>query len=333
MVLAIRSNFPRNVFELMGRDENSATYALGWALERSPCLASAFASRIAGSPVDSSEIRISLQTHGEDRGFTDMEIRCGSELHAIVEAKQGFAVPTSRQLSRYRPRLDTEPADARALVSVSALPAPIARRRLPAEIGGVPIKHLSWGNIRGLANEARRSAGSVAERLWLSELVLHLESYAAMNRTRSNMVWVVSLSSDPMRTDGPRTWIQVVEEDRRYFHPVGDGGVVEPPNYIAFRHGGELRSVHRIVSFDIVTDLSTVDPTWVATNADHFVYTLGPAMLPARRMGAAGPNDTIKRATRVWCAIDTLLTGEFDQLGQARDETTRRIAAAEADNE
>lgn len=40
MTLAIRALFPTNVFQLMGKDENSATYALGWALERSPSLAS-----------------------------------------------------------------------------------------------------------------------------------------------------------------------------------------------------------------------------------------------------------------------------------------------------
>lgn len=56
MTLAIRASFPKNVFELMGKDENSATYALGWTLERSPCLASILAERLAGKPIDARDI-------------------------------------------------------------------------------------------------------------------------------------------------------------------------------------------------------------------------------------------------------------------------------------
>lgn len=33
----------------------------------------------------------------------------------------------------------------------------------------------------------------------------------------------------------------------------------------------------------------------------------------------------------VWCAIDTLLSGEFKSFGEARDKTKRRLAAAAAE--
>ena len=333
MTLAIRASFPKNVFELMGKDENSATYALGWTLERSPALASILAERLAGKPIDATDMRVALQTHGEDRGFTDMELRCGDELHAILEAKQGFTLPSMDQLRRYRPRLDAEPASRRVLVSVAALSESIAIRRLPSDIGGVPVMHVSWGAIRGMAKAARQQAGSFEEKLWLRELIKHLEGYAAMERTRDNMVYVVSLGSDPMRENGKRTWIDVVEQDGRYFHPVGNNWPAQPPNYVAFRYRGQVQSIHRIESHDIVFDVSTVDPTWASTNVDHFVYTLGPAMRPPAKLGAAGNDDTIKRSARVWCAIDTLLSGEFKQLGEARDETKRRLAEAEASDE
>jgi hypothetical protein len=333
MTLAIRASFPKNVFELMGKDENSATYALGWALERSPVLASLVAQKLAGKVVNAAKMRVALQHHGEDRGFTDMELRCADELHAVLEAKQGFSLPSVEQLTRYRPRLDAEPASRRVLVSVSALSENIANRRLPPDIGGVLVKHLSWGAIRGMAKAARQSASSLEEKLWLRELVNHLEGYAAMERLRDNMVYVVSLSSDPMRKDGKRTWIDVVEKDGRYFHPVGNSWPAQPPNYIAFRYGGQLQSIHRIENHDIVFDVSTVDPTWASTSIDHFVYTLGPAMRPPTRLKAAGTQDTIKRSARVWCAIDTLLTGEFRHLGEARDETKRRLVEAESGDE
>lgn len=333
MTLAIRSSFPKTVFELIGKDENSATYALGWTLERSPCLAAILAKRLAGQAIDASDIRVALQTHGHDRGFTDMEIRCSGELHAILEAKQGFELPSVEQLRRYRSRLEIEPAACRLLVSVSAVTQSIAARWLPSHIDGAPVAHLSWGSIRGMAKAARRQAGSLEEKLWLRELIRHLEGYAAMEKTRDNLVYVVSLSSDPMRGDSKRTWIDVVEKDGRYFHPVGNNWPMQPPNYIAFRYQGQVRSVHRIEGHDIVFDVSTVDPTWASTDEDHFVYTLGPAMRPAKTLKAAGPDDKVKRSARVWCAIDTLLTGQFDQLGKARDETKRRLEAAEESNE
>lgn len=333
MTLAIGASFPKNVFELMGKDENSATYALGWALERSPALASILAEKLAAKAIEAAEMRVELQTHGEDRGFTDMDLRCGDELHAILEAKQGFSLPRMDQLRRYRPRLDAEPASRRVLVSVSAISESIANRRLPSDIGGVPVMHLSWGAIRGMAKAARQRAGGFEEKLWLRELINHLEGYAAMERTRDNMVYVVSLGSNPMREDSKRTWIDVVEKDGRYFHPVGNTWPAQPPNYIAFRYRGQVQSIHRIESHDIVFDVSTIDPTWAATDVDHFVYTLGPAMRPATKLGAAGTEDSIKRSARVWCAIDTLLTGEFKQLGEARNETKRRLFEAEASDE
>lgn len=38
---------------------------------------------------------------------------------------------------------------------------------------------------------------------------------------------------------------------------------------------------------------------------------------------------SVKHSARVWCAIDTLLSEQFEQLGEARDETNRRAKAAE----
>lgn len=333
MTLAIRASFPKNVFELMGKDENSATYALGWSLERSPALAAILADKLAAKAINAAEMRVELQTHSEDRGFTDMELRCGDELHVILEAKQGFALPSMDQLRRYRPRLDVEPASRRVLVSVSAISDRIACRRLPSDIGGVPVMHLSWDAIRGMAKAARQRAGGFEEKLWLRELINHLKGYAAMERTQDNMVYVVSLSSKLMRGDSKRTWIDVVEQDGHYFHPVGKTWPAQPPNYIAFRYRGQVQSIHRIERHDIVFDVSTVDPAWATTDVDHFVYTLGPAMRPATRLGAGGPEDSIKRSARVWCAIDTLLTGEFKQLGEACDETKRRLVEAEASDE
>lgn len=52
-------------------------------------------------------------------------------------------------------------------------------------------------------------------------------------------------------------------------------------------------------------------------------------MKPPKPLPAGGPSDSVKRNARVWCAIDTLLSGQFKQLGEARDETSRRVRDAE----
>lgn len=331
MTLSVRGTFPGNVFELFGKHENSATYALGWVLDRCPHFAELLVGSIAGTAIDTDDAVITLQKTGDDQGYTDVEIRCGPSFHAILEAKQGWHLPGLQQLRRYRPRLSQHGGHdgAHRLVSVSAASAELARLRLPAEVDGVPLIHLSWGTLRGMARKARHRASSLEEKLWLQHFIHHLENYTAMQRTRDNMVYVVSVGSGPVRPGSAHTWIDVIESDGCYFHPVGNHWPAQPPNYVGFRYRGKLQSVHRIKSHEIVLNLADKNAQWCDTKEDHFVYTLGPAMQPPRDLRAGGPDDTIKRSARVWCAIDTLLSGEFDTLGQARDETRRRLDEAD----
>lgn len=326
MSLTVRSAFPQSVFALMGSTENSATYALGWALDRSPALARLLVESLVKRKAKPALLQVSLQGGGDDGGFTDIEIRWGSLLHAIIEAKQGFSVPSEAQLRRYRPRLKPESATVQRIVSLSALPNEVATLWLPPSIDAVPVSHLSWGDVRRLALLALGKTRSTEERLWLRELSTHLEDFAAMNRTRDNMVFVVSLGSSPMRKGEHHTWIDVVEKDGSYFHPVGNRWPAQPPNYIGFRYRGRLQSVHHIESFTIANDVSSVNPLWCSTDIPHFIYKLGPAMRPPKEMRAGGPDDTVRQSARVWCAIDTLLNGEFLLLGKARDATKRREA-------
>lgn len=329
MTLCVRGNFPHTVFDLLGRDENSATFALGWCLEHCPTFTQRFVQKLAGRPLKIATADIRLQAHAEDGGYTDIELRCGDSFEAIVEAKVGWEVPTSRQLARYRPRLTPNFPGRQMLVSLSAANREVAKLDLPATVRGAQLEHMSFGSVRHLAKLARVVATSPSERLWLDQLIQHMEVYAAMSRVSSNLVYVVSLGSKPMRKGGDRTWIDVVEQDGRYFHPIGKHWLKEPPNYIGFRYAGRVQSVHRVTGFQIVQNVADIDPTWCDTVGPHFLYTLGPAMRPGAELRAGGPKDKIKRSARVWCAIDTLLDGQYKQLHQARDETSRRIKAAD----
>ena len=94
-----------------------------------------------------------------------------------------------------------------------------------------------------------------------------------MSNPRDNMVYVVSLSKAPIKADGDCTWVDVVEKDKCYFHPVGKGWPKEPLNYIAFRYDGELQGVHYIESYKVVTDPSSVNKNWLKSDFDQFCIT------------------------------------------------------------
>ena len=147
-----------------------------------------------------------------------------------------------------------------------------------------------------------------------------------MRDSQDNRVYVVSLSDKPIKADGDYTWIDVVEKDKCYFHPVGKGWPDEPLNYIAFRYDGELQSVHHIERHDVVTDPSAVNKNWLKSDYAQFLYKLGPAKLPLHTV-KSGPIWN----SRCWCAIDTLLSGTCKTISEAAAETKRREERAAAD--
>ena len=322
MALSIRGKSPTSVFRLNGADENSASFALGWTLEQSLHYRKLLTEAVFGEVLDVSDMAITLQKHSDDGGYTDVELQDGQRFHAILEAKRWWDLPTITQLKRYLPRLAKEGAERQRLISVSAADCSYAQRHLPAQLEGVGIIHLSWRDVQTLARKAQSLATGSQEKLWLRQLIEHLQEFTSMERQTDNKVYVVSLGQEPMVTGKTHTWVDVVEKDHCYFHPIGNTWPVQPPNYIGFRYRGRLQSVHHIDSFDIAQNLATCNPLWPETDTDHFVYRLGPAMHPAREIRTGN----IFRNGRVSCAIDTLLSGAFDTISAARDETQRRLA-------
>ena len=324
MIIGRDGSQPTNVFRLSGADENSASFALGWVLERSPNYLSLVAEEVFGEIEDLGDVVITLQKHGEDGGYTDVEIQAGHRFHAILEAKRGWGVATEDQLMRYVPRIIAGGAKRQRLISVSAAARAQAMRRLPRHLNDIGIVHLSWGHLQRLAKKAQEIASGFEEKLWLRQLIQHLQEFMSMDRKTNNRVYVVSLGSKEMVPGQAYSWKDVVVRDKCYFHPVGKSWPVEPPNYIGFRYDGRLQSVHHIERFEIVDNLAACNSLWPQTTVDHFVYSLGPPMKSARPLPTG---KGIRQAARVWCAIDTLLSGEFDTITDARDGTERRLGA------
>jgi hypothetical protein len=325
MALYLHGAEVTNVFRLVGSDENSASVALGWTLERCAHYRGLVEKTVFGEVLDVNDVVVALQKHGDDGGYTDIELRAGREYHVILEAKRSWELPSLDQFNRYLNRLAKGGAKRQRLISVSAADRAYAQRRLPTDLEGVRICHLSWGDLQRLARRAETLTSRFQEKLWLRQLAQHLQEFASMERQSSNKVYMVVLKNEPMVAGQTHTWIDVVEKDQCYFHPVGNGRnhwLPQPPNYIGFRYGGLLRSVHNVDSFDIVQDLSTHNRLWLKTDVDHFIYRLGPPMRPFGKV----KNGNIHPQARFECAIDTLLSGAFDTISDALAETKRRLA-------
>lgn len=322
MTLRANGITPTNIFELLGRGENSATFALGWAIQA----CGQFRRRLLDDFVSVSlsehePFVVDLQRHAEDGGYTDIEIVVPNRCHIVVEAKKGWILPEITQLARYVPRLRNSVSETRRIVSLSAVRREHAERTQPLEVEGIDYSHRAWSDVRALASAARRSTTRLEEKLWLRDLIVHLRGYEQMTYLTDNTVYVVSLGADRVTPENPHTWIDVVTRDQRYFHPVGRTWPVEPPNYIGFRYHGRLQTIHHVEAHEVVVDVSTVNPNWCTTNIDHFVYTLGPPMRPPIEV-RSGP----LWHRRAKCAIDTLLSGAFQTISDAEAETNRRLA-------
>jgi len=311
-----------NVHSLHGTNENAATIAVGWCLEQSPTFLKCFLrSAIGIENYDADKISIELQK-GEEKRRTDMEIRCGTDFHIIVESKKGWEIPSEDQLRTYARRFGDE-TKLKIMLSLSAVSKNYAEGRLPELDKTIQIKPCSWGDVLKMAESSQSKASDRKEKMQLEELRNHLKGYADMSDARDNMVWVVSLSSDKIIEGSGYTWIDVVEKDNSYFHPVRNHYTVIPPNYIGFRYDGKLQSVHHIKGSEVVRNIQEVNSNWLKTDEDHFVYELGSAMRPAKTI-RSGPI----MARHVGCMIDTLLSGEFNTILEAGNETQRRLGEA-----
>src|SRR5207244_271135 len=133
-----------SVFNLLGQKENDITFSMGWALSRSPELLENFLQNALHTKkaCDLEGLVIALQEFQKDSGITDIELRDG-KLHMIVEAKRGWELPSEHQLRKYVPRFRETKAENPIIVTTSECSQQYAREYLPAEVHGVPVRHIS----------------------------------------------------------------------------------------------------------------------------------------------------------------------------------------------
>ena len=142
-----------------------------------------------------------------------------------------------------------------------------------------------------------------------------------MQTQESNWVFVVSLGTSKPE-DCDLTWIEIVQNHMKYFHPLGGNGwPKEPPNYIAFRYYGQLQSIHHIEGYAVTKNLHAEIPEMpdYVEDCDFFVYKLGPAIVPTK----AVKTGNIYASGRKWAMLDTLLTA--DTIAEACNISKARL--------
>jgi hypothetical protein len=107
-----------------------------------------------------------------------------------------------------------------------------------------------------------------------------------MRNPDSNLVYVVALAENaPSWSNIP--WIDIVEKEHRYTHPIDKKGYPRlPQNYLGFRYRGQLQSIYHVENYWDNIDISKFvngvkQAEWLATNpVPHFIYELGPKIVP-----------------------------------------------------
>jgi hypothetical protein len=291
----------------LGNYEDDMSRAVAWVMSQCPALLSSFVNEFAHCDVDADEATIRCQVSDKNTGRTDVEIEASESLHVIIEAKRGWELPGHPQLKKYAKRLRGSRAIRKLIIVLTDCSPSYADAYLVStEIDTIEIRAVSWNQFAQLAC-ATRARCTAHQRFLIDELLKYLRRIITMQQIDSNWVYVLALNSGT--PDGWKiSWIDIVNKRRRYFHPVGGNGwPANPPNYIAFRYGGELKSIHHIEGHDVVGDLHDAFreiPSGVIERP-HFVYKLGEPFRPEHRV-PTGSN--IHRAARRWCMLDTLFT-------------------------
>jgi hypothetical protein len=312
-----------SLFQLLGEDENDITYTIGWALHRSKAFLGLFLKETLGAHVDSSQAGIYLQHHQHKKGITDIEIKVSGQFHLIAEAKKGWTLPKKKQLKKYASRMKKDIGPDRRIVVLSECGSIYAKHHLEARhVNGIPVTSVSWRKIVRIAKSAIKT-GKNAEKRLLRELITYLGRVMSVQDLESNWALVVVLNSGTKKGWGI-SWIDIVKKRKRYFHRMGEHGwPKEPPNYVAFRYRGKLRSIHHVEDYEVTTDLHKYIPEIPSKKGGpDFIYKLGPAIIPAREVR----NGKIYANARLKAMLDTLLTCRtIEEAVKVSQKRKRRI--------
>lgn len=319
-VLQIHNNKTKSLFELLGYDENSLSYSLGYSLHNCPTLLKVIVNKIYDKNVKFNLAEIKLQNFGEkDKGYTDFEVELNDKYFFVIEAKNGLNLPNIKQLKKYRNRFYGYRKRYCFIVVLTECSDEFVLNNLPESIYGVKIKPLSWREVIKSINVAYPFVGN-KEKFILDELREYLKMVVTMENVESNKVYVVSLAQRMNILIGI-TPKELAYERRRYFYPSSGGWPVPPPNYIAFRMGGKLQFIQHVEKYALVDDVhKEIAEVKKGKCQDYYLLFLGEPFEPRKELR----NGKIWSNGRLWCMLDTLFTAR--SIKEASEITKRREA-------
>jgi hypothetical protein len=323
--LTLHGRVVGTVFDLLGDKENDITYSVGWALAESEVFAHYLLEDVLpAAPIDTLDI-VKLQEGVSGAGFTDIEVKANEgDVHLVIEAKRGYALPGDEQLQKYATRADPQPTGLLVLAEASQ---DFVKGRLPQLVAGVPVSYRSWLEVEQLARRAANESRRHAEKRLLRDLSRYLRGLMTMQNVSSNLVYVVSLGGEIENTG--IAFRDVVTKYDTYFCPIGGGPgrwPKEPPTYLGFRFDGKLQQIRHVEDYRVAVDNHAgFEPLKGKVDWDHerhWVFELGPPIIPPQDV----PYGTLWPSHRGWIAIDLLLT--CATVAEARDKTQTRLEEA-----
>jgi hypothetical protein len=301
--LRLHNQHVSSPYQLIGRDENALTFALGHCLSQSQPLLKDILRRAGVHHLGKralNAVQIELQCHEpENGGFTDIELYLPGRFKVIFEAKIGGGWPHERQLQKYEKRLQSDPTVQLARLVVLVARPPGAARQLPEWCG-----LMRWSDVRQFVDQLAKADPAHPPVWWLDTF---LKEVYDVRLGFEEEVWVVPLGRHPICEDNPFPLIDVPRQYDKYLFPTRFNP--RKTLFIAFRYDGKLQAVHRIVreqggvtNYDQVIPGLHGDPHIECT-----AYHLG-RPIPLARQPRTGPG--IPRNTRTYCDLDLLLTSE-----------------------
>ena len=304
--LFLRDHQVRTIFDAFGSKENDLTTSLAYVLSKSPTLTRLIIKRLYRKRLAWENVAIRLQElkqGRQDKGFIDIEVTVDNELRIIVEAKKGWNLPSPEQIKKYLSRLYEFHKKKRIFVILSDSSKDYAADNLSPSYYSVPVKVLQWKDIIELIDTSY-PRGTNVEKYLFRELKEYLIKEIQMENIESNWVYVVSLS-DKTPSWSKISWMDVVYRQKHYFYPAAKNWPKTPPNYLAFRFGGRLQSIHHVEHYEVVDDIhKKISGIKKGKLKNHYLLYLGDGFEPRKVI----PNGNIWSNGRLWCMLDTLFT-------------------------
>ena len=311
-------------FGLLGTDENSLTFALGYTMQQCPRLLQMLLKDIGLSGFHLNTLlgaEISLQKYRKE-GNTDIEIIVPGRLHLIIEAKVGLNIPALAQCKKYIKALKSSKEKERKLVillEVDTLPTLDAYRCQDNDCAEFLLAY-QWVKLLDMRHILPDELSEdTNEGKWIRAFFGFLDKEYTM-KSYTNEVWIVPANSIRPLWLGGWTLYDTHLKGKIYYRARKDGFTNRKPLYIALRTAGKVKNIqrvegieHDVAPIDRLPQFDNTKEPWV--RQPHTIWHLSePVPLPQ----PIPSGDPSMRARHVCCDIDILLSSSSIREAELR---------------